>query len=41
MTRAFPALPAAWADLAVHDFRAQGAFLLSAVREGGVTAGRG
>ncbi|MFF2501829.1 Tat pathway signal sequence domain protein [Streptomyces sp. NPDC058067] len=35
--RVFPALPAAWADLAVHDFRTQGAFLLSAVREGGVT----
>ncbi|MFD8567816.1 glycoside hydrolase family 95-like protein [Streptomyces sp. NPDC059639] len=35
--RVFPALPAAWADLAVHDFRTQGAFLLSAVREKGVT----
>ncbi|MGW6272684.1 glycosyl hydrolase family 95 catalytic domain-containing protein [Streptomyces sp. NPDC055060] len=35
--RVFPALPSAWADLTVHDFRTQGAFLLSAVREGGVT----
>ncbi|MET7480364.1 glycoside hydrolase family 95-like protein [Streptomyces sp. NPDC005648] len=35
--RVFPALPAAWADLAVHDFRTQGAFLLSARREGGTT----
>ncbi|MEU9048795.1 Tat pathway signal sequence domain protein [Streptomyces sp. NPDC048384] len=35
--RVFPALPAAWADLTVHKFRTQGAFLLSAVRTGGVT----
>ncbi|MEW2396228.1 Tat pathway signal sequence domain protein, partial [Streptomyces sp. NPDC046862] len=35
--RVFPALPAAWADLTVHDFRTQGAFLLSAVRKGGTT----
>lgn len=35
--RVFPALPAAWKDLAVHDFRTQGAFLLSAVRQGGTT----
>ncbi len=35
--RVFPALPAAWKDLTVHDFRTQGAFLLSAVREGGTT----
>lgn len=35
--RVFPALPAAWADLTVHKFRTQGAFLLSAVRQGGVT----
>ncbi|MGW2520889.1 glycosyl hydrolase family 95 catalytic domain-containing protein [Streptomyces sp. NPDC001617] len=35
--RVFPALPAAWADLALHDFRTQGAFLLSARREGGTT----
>lgn len=37
VVRVFPALPAAWADLTVHDFRTQGAFLLSAVRGGGVT----
>ncbi|MBO1337974.1 glycoside hydrolase family 95-like protein [Streptomyces sp. VRA16 Mangrove soil] len=37
VVRVFPALPAAWADLAVHDFRTQGAFLLSAVRENGAT----
>ncbi|WP_432176553.1 glycosyl hydrolase family 95 catalytic domain-containing protein [Streptomyces sp. Tue6028] len=37
VVRVFPALPAAWRDLAVHDFRTQGAFLLSAVREGGAT----
>ncbi|MFC9914747.1 glycoside hydrolase family 95-like protein [Streptomyces sp. NPDC127197] len=35
--RVFPALPAAWADLAVHNFRTQGAFLLSARRQGGTT----
>ncbi|MER7172357.1 glycosyl hydrolase family 95 catalytic domain-containing protein [Streptomyces mesophilus] len=35
--RVFPALPAAWRDLTVHDFRTQGAFLLSAVREDGAT----
>jgi hypothetical protein len=35
--RVFPALPDAWADVTVHDFRTQGAFLLSAVRAGGVT----
>jgi hypothetical protein len=35
--RVFPALPAAWAELTVHNFRTQGAFLLSAVRKGGVT----
>ncbi|WP_405662529.1 glycosyl hydrolase family 95 catalytic domain-containing protein [Streptomyces sp. RK9] len=35
--RVFPALPAAWPDLTVHDFRTQGAFLLSAVRERGAT----
>ncbi|MFF7927157.1 glycoside hydrolase family 95-like protein [Streptomyces mirabilis] len=37
VVRVFPALPAEWADLTVHDFRTQGAFLLSAVRKGGVT----
>ncbi|MDQ1006025.1 alpha-L-fucosidase 2 [Streptomyces sp. V4I23] len=35
--RVFPALPGAWRDLVVHDFRTQGAFLLSAVREAGRT----
>ncbi|MFB6636754.1 glycoside hydrolase family 95-like protein [Streptomyces chartreusis] len=35
--RVFPALPDVWADVTVHDFRTQGAFLLSAVRAGGVT----
>jgi alpha-L-fucosidase 2 len=35
--RVFPALPAAWADLTVHHFRTQGAFLLSAHREAGTT----
>ncbi|MFF4481892.1 glycosyl hydrolase family 95 catalytic domain-containing protein [Streptomyces melanosporofaciens] len=35
--RIFPALPAAWRELMVHDFRTQGAFLLSAAREDGRT----
>ncbi|WP_413805546.1 glycosyl hydrolase family 95 catalytic domain-containing protein [Streptomyces sp. OE57] len=35
--RVFPALPAAWGELMVHDFRTQGAFLLSAAREDGRT----
>ncbi|WP_069860420.1 glycosyl hydrolase family 95 catalytic domain-containing protein [Streptomyces malaysiensis] len=35
--RVFPALPAAWRELVVHDFRTQGAFLLSAAREDGRT----
>jgi alpha-L-fucosidase 2 len=35
--RVFPAVPAAWADVTLHDFRAQGAFLVSAARTGGVT----
>jgi hypothetical protein len=35
--RVFPAVPAAWRDLVVHDFRTQGAFLLSAAREAGRT----
>jgi alpha-L-fucosidase 2 len=35
--RVFPALPAAWPDLTLHDFRTQGAFQVSAVRRGGVT----
>ncbi|MFD8495191.1 Tat pathway signal sequence domain protein [Amycolatopsis sp. NPDC059657] len=35
--RIFPAVPAAWRDLTLHDFRTQGAFLVSAVRKAGVT----
>ncbi|MEU9184161.1 Tat pathway signal sequence domain protein [Streptomyces sp. NPDC048484] len=35
--RVFPAVPTAWADLTLHDFRTQGAFLVSAVRKAGVT----
>jgi hypothetical protein len=36
--RVFPAVPAAWRDAALDDFRTQGAFLVSAVRRAGVTA---
>jgi hypothetical protein len=35
--RVFPAVPTAWADVTLHDFRTQGAFLVSAVREAGTT----
>lgn len=35
--RVFPAVPAAWQDITLHDFRTQGAFLLSAVRKAGAT----
>jgi hypothetical protein len=35
--RVFPALPAAWRDVTVHDLRAHGAFLVSARRTAGVT----
>lgn len=35
--RVFPAVPAAWADVTLHDFRTQGAFLVSAVRKAGKT----
>ncbi|MFE3825455.1 Tat pathway signal sequence domain protein [Streptomyces sp. NPDC059092] len=35
--RVFPAVPDAWKDVTLHDFRTQGAFLVSAVREAGVT----
>jgi hypothetical protein len=35
--RVFPAVPVAWANLTLHNFRTQGAFLLSAVRKDGVT----
>ncbi|MFK4221974.1 glycosyl hydrolase family 95 catalytic domain-containing protein [Streptomyces sp. NPDC019890] len=37
VVRVFPAVPSSWADVTLHDFRTQGAFLVSAVREGGVT----
>jgi alpha-L-fucosidase 2 len=33
--RIFPAMPAQWRDTAFHDLRAEGGFLVSAVREGG------
>ncbi len=35
--RVFPAVPPSWADVTLHDFRTQGAFLVSAARTGGVT----
>lgn len=35
--RVFPAMPAAWSDSAFHDLRAEGAFLVSAVRAEGAT----
>lgn len=35
--RVFPAVPSAWADVTLHNFRAQGAFLVSAVRRAGTT----
>ena len=35
--RIFPAVPAAWADVTLDDFRTQGAFLVSAVRRAGGT----
>jgi hypothetical protein len=35
--RVFPAVPATWPDVTVHNFRTQGAFLLSASRTGGAT----
>jgi alpha-L-fucosidase 2 len=35
--RVFPGVPAAWRDLTVHDFRTEGAFLVSAVRRDGST----
>ncbi|WP_202918167.1 glycosyl hydrolase family 95 catalytic domain-containing protein [Streptomyces cavernae] len=37
VVRVFPAVPPSWADVTLHDFRTQGAFLVSAVRTGGVT----
>jgi hypothetical protein len=38
LIRVFPAVPDAWPDITVHDFRTQGAFLLSAVRKGSATS---
>jgi hypothetical protein len=35
--RVFPAVPAAWKDVVIHDFGAEGAFRVSAVRKEGVT----
>ncbi|MDD9267152.1 glycoside hydrolase family 95-like protein [Paenibacillus sp. GCM10023248] len=35
--RVLPAVPEAWAELAYHDLRAEGAFLVSAVRKEGAT----
>jgi hypothetical protein len=35
--RVFPAVPSAWRDVAFHDLRAEGAFLVSAVRRDGKT----
>ncbi|MEU1518726.1 glycoside hydrolase family 95-like protein [Streptomyces sp. NPDC005811] len=35
--RVFPAVPSAWADVTLHGFRTEGAFLVSAVREAGST----
>jgi len=35
--RIFPAVPAAWREVALHDFRTEGAFQVSAVRRRGVT----
>ncbi|EFG10135.1 glycosyl hydrolase family 95 catalytic domain-containing protein [Streptomyces clavuligerus] len=35
--RIFPGVPAEWADVTLHDFRTEGAFLVSAVRRGGAT----
>ena len=35
--RVFPAVPAAWPDVTFHNLRAEGAFLVSAARQGGRT----
>ncbi|WP_405875687.1 MULTISPECIES: glycosyl hydrolase family 95 catalytic domain-containing protein [unclassified Streptomyces] len=37
VVRVFPAVPSSWSDVTLHDFRTQGAFLVSAVRSKGVT----
>ena len=38
LIRIFPAVPGAWRDVTLHDFRTEGAFLVSAVRKAGVTS---
>ena len=38
LIRVFPAAPDAWGDVVFHQWRAQGAFLVSAARAGGKTA---
>jgi alpha-L-fucosidase 2 len=35
--RVFPAIPAGWADVTIHELRTEGAFQVSAARRGGVT----
>jgi alpha-L-fucosidase 2 len=35
--RVFPAVPESWSEIAIHDLRAEGAFLISASRRGGKT----
>ena len=35
--RVFPAVPAGWQDVVIHDLRTEGAFLVSAARRGGAT----
>ncbi|MDF2958537.1 MAG: afcA1 [Paenibacillus sp.] len=35
--RVFPAVPDAWKDVTIHDMRAEGGFLVSAIRREGVT----
>ncbi|GAA2475896.1 glycosyl hydrolase family 95 catalytic domain-containing protein [Streptomyces longisporus] len=37
VVRVFPAVPPSWPDVTLHDFRTEGAFLVSAVRTQGVT----
>ncbi|WP_405768278.1 glycosyl hydrolase family 95 catalytic domain-containing protein [Streptomyces sp. NBC_01538] len=37
VVRVFPAVPSTWPDVTLHDFRTQGAFLVSAVRTVGTT----
>ncbi|WP_203688933.1 Tat pathway signal sequence domain protein [Streptomyces sp. SID12488] len=37
VVRVFPAVPSTWPDVTLHDFRTQGAFLVSAARTEGTT----